>query len=98
MTLKAIEPGMLALVTTDEWFFAPDGQEYRGAFGPCHIVKAEDLMGFRPKNSADWFLQVGYGDKAVLLAGCRVHYAAMATAMPKVRAIYDATGRATTLM
>jgi len=63
------------LVGFDDWFTAPDGGQYQGAYGPVTILRAEDLLGFKPKGSADWFAQVGYGDKAVLLAGCRIHTA-----------------------
>lgn len=85
-----IKPGHVALVKSDDWFYGADGREYHAAYGPCYILRAEDLMGFKPKNSGDWFVQVGSGEKSVLLAGCRVHYVGLFPDIPKNNNIYDA--------
>jgi hypothetical protein len=85
-----IQSGTIALVKPDEWFYGPDGRAYTAAYGPITAIKAEQVLGFKPKNSADWFLQVGYEDKAVLLAGCRVHYAGLFAKCPPSSEIYDA--------
>jgi hypothetical protein len=85
-----IEPGTIALIKPDEWFYGPDGHAYTAVYGPVFAIKAELVLGFKPKNSADWFLQVGEGDKAVLLAGCRIHYAGLFSKCPPSSDIYDA--------
>lgn len=85
-----LEPGTLAAVQSDDWMFGPDGQQYRVAFGPVSVIRAKDILGFEPKNSANWFVQVGYGDKAVLIAGCRVHYAMLTQTKPVGTHVYDA--------
>ena len=77
-------------VQFDEWFFAPDGQQYRVAFGPCFVTKARELFGFEPKNSANWYVRVGADDKAVLLAGCRVHAVQLTQIKPAGSHVYDA--------
>lgn len=96
MTLKhtdglLLEPGATALVTTDSWFIGPDGRDYKGAYGPCTVIEAKDLLGLAPKSSANWYLQVGYGNKMVIIAGCQVHYAAMPAQCPQSPAIWDAS-------
>jgi len=72
MTLATIEIGQKALVTTDGWFFAPDGRQYRAVFGTVKAVRtAEESLGVRPNGrSTNWYLQIG----ALTLAGCQVHY------------------------
>lgn len=91
MSEALIKAGDIAYVGFDDWFTAPDGGQYQGAYGPVTILKAEDLLGFKPKGSADWFAQVGYGDKAVLLAGCRIHTASPSKSMrPTPGKVYDA--------
>ena len=85
-----IPPGTLAAVTFDDWIYAPDGQTYRVAFGPVTIVQAKDFLGFAPKGSANWFARVGDGDRAVLLAGCRIHQAIFTDVLPKGVHVYDA--------
>lgn len=89
-TTPLIVAGMLGAVTYDDWFFAPDGDQYRTAFGPITIHKAKSLFGFEPKNSANWYVQIGYGEKAILLAGCRIHAAMLTLALPKGKHVYDA--------
>jgi len=81
-TLPMIQPGQLALLQFDDWFIAPDGSEYKAAYGPVNIIKAEDLLGFVPKGDTNWYVQIGYDDKAILLAGCRVHSASPTTTFP----------------
>jgi hypothetical protein len=88
-----IKPGTHALIRTDEWFYGADGRTYTAAYGPVFVIKAEDALGFKPKNSADWFLQVGDAEsgEAVLIAGCRIHYVGLFPVCPNGADIYDAT-------
>ena len=69
-------PGTELFIQADDWFFGPDGREHRGAYGPVHIVDAEKVLGFKPKNSAQWFACIGDpdGGDCVFIAGCRIHY------------------------
>lgn len=68
-----IEPGQKALVTVDNWFYAPDGQQYRAVFGTVKAVRtAEDSLGVKPNGrSTNWYLEIGN----LTIAGCQVHYA-----------------------
>ena len=67
-----IQVGQKAIVTVDNWFFAPDGRQYRAVFGTVKAVRtAEDTLGVRPNGrSTNWYVEVGN----VTIAGCQVHY------------------------
>lgn len=64
--------GKNVLVTTEGWFFAPNGKSYRAAWGTLKGVKtAEDTLGIRPNGrSTNWYMEVGN----LTIAGCQVHY------------------------
>lgn len=84
----------IALVRFDDWFVAPDGQQYQYAYGPVQVIEAKDVLGRAPRGSADWYMQVGAAGSAVLLAGCRIHVVSQPGRCPKHPAIYDTTGGA----
>lgn len=70
------------LVTTDGWFFAPDGQEYRCVWGEVEAV-GDDVLGIKTNSrSANWFLKVGSNDRHVIIAGCQIHYAIKCNTQP----------------
>jgi hypothetical protein len=69
------EQGRLLLLTVDDWFTYKDGNAYKHICGVCKPVEAKDLLGFKPSNGTNWYMQVGDGDGAVFIAGCRIHYA-----------------------
>lgn len=60
------------LITTREWFFAPDGRQYKAVHGTLKGVHAaKDVFGFTVNAShANWLIEVG--DMAIL--GCQVLY------------------------
>ncbi len=65
--------GEKALITVDNWFYGPDGRQYRAVFGTVKAVRtAEDSLGVKPNGkSTNWYLEIG----KMTLAGCQVHYA-----------------------
>lgn len=64
------------LVTTDGWFFAPDGNSYKAAWGSVHIFDSENILGIKTNSkSTNWYITLGSGDRQILIAGCQVHYA-----------------------
>jgi hypothetical protein len=67
-----ISIGDKVLVTCDNWFYAPDGQNYRAVFGTVKAVRtAEDALGVRPNGkSTNWYAEVGN----MMIAGCQIHY------------------------
>ena len=65
--------GQKYLITTDNWFIAPDGEQYRSAFGTVHeIVNSEIALGLKTNaKSTNWYVLIG----DMVLAGCQIHYA-----------------------
>ena len=67
--------GKKILVTTDNYFFAPDGESYKAAHGTLvGIFTDNEALGVRTNpRSTNWYAQVG----SLLLAGCQIHYAVL---------------------
>jgi hypothetical protein len=67
-----IENGQRYLVTTDNWFFAPNGDQYKAAWGKCEIKNIKEVFGFDPiRPSTNWYLEVGSDSKKIIIAGCQ---------------------------
>jgi len=63
------------LITTDSWFIAPDGVQYKAVWGEVNIVD-DTILGIKTnRGSANWFAKVGTEKKHVIVAGCQIHYA-----------------------
>lgn len=71
--MNNLEIGKKALITTDNWFIAPDGLQYRGVFGTIKaVLSAEETLGIKTNaKSTNWYVEIGN----VTLAGCQIHYA-----------------------
>ncbi|MGN6519558.1 MAG: hypothetical protein ACTHK2_09065 [Dokdonella sp.] len=71
--LLNVQIGDLVLVTTSNWFYGPDGRQYRAVHGTLRaILTAEQALGVKPRQpSTNWYAQIG----EVLIAGCQIHYA-----------------------
>ncbi len=67
-----IQPGDRVLVSVDNYFFAPDGRQYRAVYGTIRAPHtAEVSLGIRPNGkSTNWYLEIGN----MLIAGCQIHY------------------------
>lgn len=60
------------LISTDNWFFAPDGKQYRAVFGKVHAITQDTALGIKTnRNSTNWYVNIGN----MIVAGCQVHYA-----------------------
>ncbi|MCB5318630.1 hypothetical protein LH413_14125 [Yersinia massiliensis] len=68
-----IKVGEKFLITTDNWFIAPDGRLYKSVFGTVHEVSdAESTIGIKTnRNSTNWYVGIGN----MIVAGCQIHYA-----------------------
>ncbi|MCP4551944.1 MAG: hypothetical protein GY834_07900 [Bacteroidetes bacterium] len=63
------------LITTDSWFTAPNGKQYKAAWGNVEIVD-DSILGLKTNRmSTNWFAKVGSEDKHIIIAGCQIHYA-----------------------
>lgn len=63
------------LITTDNWFFAPDGKQYRCAWGKIEILSDNILGVSTNRNSSNWFAKIGSDKNHIIVAGCQIHYA-----------------------
>lgn len=61
------------LITTDDWFIAPDGQWYKAVFGTIKGArKDKEFLGIETnRHSTNWYLEIGN----MTIAGCQIHYA-----------------------
>lgn len=61
------------LITTDCWFMAPDGREYKSVYGELiGVFDDKSITGLKTNSrSTNWYLKVGN----MVLAGCQIHYA-----------------------
>jgi hypothetical protein len=79
------------LITTDKWFFAPDGEQYRAVFGTVTSIEYdESLFGIKTnENSTNWYVIIGN----MIIAGCQIHYAVqtdeISTMPPKENIVYE---------
>ena len=83
-----INIGDKVLVTTDGWFFAPDGEQYRAVFGTVIAIHSDqDALGIKTNaRSTNWYAEIGN----MMIAGCQIHYCIKTDAVsfdPPVREI-----------
>lgn len=77
------------LITTDEWFIAPDGISYKAAWGSVEIME-DAFLGLKTnKNSANWYAKVGGESSHIIIAGCQVHYAIRCENKPSTKPSQD---------
>ena len=77
------------LVTSDNWFFAPDGKQYKSAWGEVSILE-DNFLGIKTnRNSANWFLKIGSDSKFIIIAGCQIHYAVKCENKPNDGEVQD---------
>lgn len=85
----AVRGSRLMAIQVDDWMFAPDGQQYRVIFGLAQVLRAKDLLGFEPRNSANWWVMVGEGEGSMLIAGCKIHFAQEVSSKPAGSHVYE---------
>lgn len=63
------------LITTDNWFLAPDGKQYRSAWGEVEVLE-DSILGVKTnRNSSNWYAKIGDEKNHIIVAGCQIHYA-----------------------
>ena len=77
------------LITTDKWFFAPDGLQYRAVWGDVKILSDTFLGVATNRNSTNWFAMVGTEHNHVIVAGCQIHYAVKTEREPNIEYVKD---------
>lgn len=65
--------GSRALITTNDWFIAPDGKQYKAVFGTVKaVLDSQQALGVKTNaRSTNWYVEIG----ALTIAGCQIHYA-----------------------
>jgi len=77
------------LISTDSWFFAPDGRQYNAVWGEVKISE-DTFLGIKTnRNSSNWFAIVGPDHNHVVIAGCQIHYAVKCNSRPKFKNVAD---------
>ena len=77
------------LITTDNWFTAPDGCQYKSAWGDVTIVE-DSFLGIKTNRmSANWFAKVGSEKNHIIIAGCQIHYAVRCEKKPETGYVKD---------
>jgi hypothetical protein len=75
------------LITTDNWFFGPNGFQYRAVWGEVTIVE-DSFLGIKTNTRAtNWYAKVGTEENHVIVAGCQIHYAVKTENEPKQNSI-----------
>jgi len=73
------------LITTDAWFYAPDGRQYKSVWGDVNIV-SDDILGIKTNiRSSNWFAKIGSETNHVIVAGCQIHYAVRCEKEPEIQ-------------
>ena len=63
------------LITTDEWFIAPDGLKYKSVYGDVEVLQ-DNILGIKTNRMAsNWFIKVSGTSESMIIAGCQIHYA-----------------------
>ena len=67
-----LKKGDKYLITCDNWFIAPDGDQYKSAFGTFKEIHNDfEALGIKTnRGSANWFVEIGN----IMIAGCQIHY------------------------
>lgn len=67
-----INIGDTVLATLDNYFFAPDGKQYRAVFGKVKAISGDqETLGIKTNaRSTNWYATIG----DMTIAGCQIHY------------------------
>ena len=77
------------LITTDAWFYAPDGHKYRSVWGNVKILD-DSVLGIKTnRNSSNWYAYIGSEEKGMIVAGCQIHYAIKCNDSPNTNKITE---------
>ena len=76
------------LITTNEWFYAPDGKQYRAVWGEVELLQTKDVLGVEPNRvTANWTLRVGTEEDHILIGGCQINYSVKCENKPNTKAV-----------
>ena len=59
------------LITTNNWFVAPNGRDYKAVWGDVEILQ-DSILGVKTNSrSTNWYVEIGN----MIVAGCQINYA-----------------------
>jgi len=72
-----ISIGQKVLITTHNWFIAPNGNQYMAAYGTVKaVLDSQQTLGVKTNaRSTNWYVEVGN----MTIAGCQIFYAVQAS-------------------
>ena len=76
-------------MSTENYFFAPDGIQYKAAWGEVEIIGDESLGLKTNSRSTNWYAKVGSKEKHVIIAGCQIHYSVHCNEKPNTDPVLD---------
>jgi hypothetical protein len=77
------------LITTDSWFYAPNGLRYKAVWGEVKILD-DSILGIKTnRNATNWFARIGSEHNHIIVAGCQIHYALRCESMPSKEPVRD---------
>jgi len=77
------------LVTTDAWFYAPNGLRYKSAWGEVKVLDDTTIGIKTNRNSTNWYVFIGSEEKGIIVAGCQMHYAVKCEEKPNENSVTD---------
>ena len=77
------------LITTDAWFIAPNGKQYKAAWGNVKIME-DNILGIKTnKGSTNWYAKIGSNNNHIIIAGCQIQYAILCDKKPNIGMIEE---------
>lgn len=79
------------LITTHEWFYAPDGKQYRAVWGDVQITQTKDIIGLDPNRvTSNYCYKVGTEEHHIIIGGCQVMYSVKCDIRPETGEVTQA--------
>jgi len=87
MTDDSPKIGDKYLVTSYNWFVAPDGFSYKSVYGEIKgIVSDFEMLGIKTnRHSTNWYLKIGN----MIIAGCQIYHAIQTDACSDAPPIWE---------
>lgn len=77
------------LITTDNWFYAPNGRQYKSVWGEVEVFE-DSILGIKTnRNASNWYIKVGSLENHIIVAGCQIHYAVRCENKPNLDNVDD---------
>ena len=78
------------LITTFEWFTAPDGRQYKAVWGEVTILDDSRTLGVKTNaKSTNWYARVEGEKNHMIVTGCQIQYAIQTDEKPNTSSIHD---------